>query len=399
MKKKFINKCGTALTNNMREFMIARNISKLFVLVFVQLMALMVLVSTGCSTSIEPLNGNKFSQVLSVCTLGDKIITYIDLQNYNMVGGISSKFPNNFYSTNFCLSTNRDYFIFNGSTGPPLYKNYFVVYDIRSDSIKKIFPIGLDSVSAPQLCAANLISEPYLIYMYAHSHGLFSIDFSTGNTELISPEHRSNLHKSFYRTDDKKWIVINKYQPNNTEIEFYTAENRLQSPAFILNKNDCDSVDITDIDFNEDVSKMYFAFLLSERRAIYKAMYFGSYDLTTRKISPSKVALPWSTPSYSLKYCKKRKEVYLVGESNKIYIVDVSTEPYRIKDTVALANKLPSASSLLLSKDQNKLFVTYYYNNLIAVIDLETKQIVKTIEVNFNPSVMNIISLAVTVQP
>jgi hypothetical protein len=276
-----------------------------------------------------------------------------------------------------CLSTNKDFLIFAGELLMPPFNQFIISYDIKQDTLYNIFSTGLDSVGAPRIIAAHLSSDPGLIYLYSHNVGLYSINFLSQEVNLISGEN--GIPKEFYYSPNKKWIVIRKYFPgyNNdyTEIEFYNTQNGVFQTDFVLNKNDLDSLDLLDLVFSDDNTQLFISYLLSQRRAVYKAAFFGSYNLVTRKLDSSHVTLPWSVNPYYMAHSSIRNEAYMVGGTDKFYVIDTSTKDYQLKAVVDLTGKVPGPSRIILDPDENICFVSCSRSDFVLVLDLDKRKI------------------------
>jgi len=341
----------------------------------------LIFIFINCSEdkSTNPIDPTKCQMV--VYRNGINKLTIIDYNTYEVVKHINVNIPDTLQFHSMCLSTNKDYFIFCASTGAPPFSNYIISYDIVKNSVYNIFPTGLDSVGAPRMTAAFLPDEPGLIYLYTRHVGLYAIDFLKEEKELISPE--KGMSKDFFHSHDKKWILMNKYIPcgDYTEIEFYNTSERLYQEEFILNKNDQDSLDVVDLVFSKNKTKLYISYLLSKRRAVYDAAFFGCYDLETKEPDSSYVTLPWSDNPYYIAYSSKRQEVYMVGAQDKFYIIDVSSKEYSIEAVIDLTGKIPSPSRIVIRPDEDVAFVSCVYTDLVFVIDLENRRILKSIQI------------------
>ena len=333
--------------------------------------------------SIEPKEENwiENNQMVVYPNSGNKL-TIVDYNTFRVVKQIEVAIPDSFRIHRMCLSTNKDYFIFCASSGPPQYSNYIISYDIAKDSVQNIFPTGLDSVGAPRLTAAYIPDQSGQIYLYSHNVGLYSINFLTKYVNMISSEHGQSLGKHFYFTVDKKLVAILKKfgsDPAHSEIEFYNTVSALESILFVLNQDNQDSIQVDDLVFSEDNKKIFISIRLSQMRGI--ANYFGSYNLNTKELYKSSLTFPWSLNSYYMAYSAKRNEVYMVGARDKFYVIDTSSKDYIIKTVIDLVGKLPSPSRILISPDENVAFVSCVYSNFVIVIDLENKRILKTINI------------------
>ena len=145
----------------------------------------------------------------------------------------------------------------------------------------------------------------------------------------------------------------------------------------ILNENDIDSVFLDDAVFSESNNKLFITYMLSRRRSSYITSYFNYYDLQIKEFHKSPITLPWSLNPYNIEYSPKRKEVYTVGASDKLYIIDTGNET--LKDSIILIGKTQSPSEIILRNDENILFISCPNNNSILAIDLNKRKVVKNI--------------------
>ncbi|HPG40789.1 MAG TPA: hypothetical protein PLP19_16530 [bacterium] len=314
---------------------------------------------------------------------GNKI-TLVDYNTLEIVKQIIVEIPDSLQIQRMCLSTNHDYFIFSASDGKPFFRNYFISYNIAQDSVENIIATDLDSIGAPRITAAGLPAQPGLFYLYTHNVGLYSIDFITKKIITISPE--CGMPNYFYSSPNQEWIVLNKYFTGNendyTELRFYKTINGLAQPDFILNMNDQDSVDVVDLVFSPDNTQIYISYLLSKRRAVYEKAFFGSYNLVTKQLHSSYVALPWSANPYQIAYSEKRREVYMAGEYAELVIIDTSTPIYSIKTAIGLPGKKPGPSEILITPNENVAFVSCADSDFIVAIDLDKRQVIKQINIH-----------------
>jgi len=355
---------------------------KKYLLKLFELLIMILLFSIfSCNQLLGPKDNHIQNNQMVVYPNSGSKLTIVDYNTYEVVKQITVNVPDTLQIHRMCLSTNKDYFIFCGSTGTPPFSNYIISYDIVKNSVYNIFPTGLDSVGAPRMTAAFLPDEPRLIYLYTHRVGLYAIDFLTKEIELISSEKENP--NDFFHSQDYKWILMNKYIPSGdyTEIEFYNTFKGLYQAEFILNKNDQDSFNIKDLVFSEDNTHLYISYLLSQQHAIYETAYFGCYDLEIKKPNSSCVTLPWSSNPYYMAYSPTRQEVYMVGAQDKFYIIDVSSKEYSMEAVIDLTGKIPSPSRIVIRPDENVAFVSCVYTDLVFVIDLENRRILKSIQI------------------
>jgi hypothetical protein len=312
-----------------------------------------------------------------------KKLTIIDCNTFEAVKNITVDVPDSLYITRMCLSTNKEYFIFIASITVGRYPTYIITYNIEEGIVSSIFPIGLDTVGAPRLTAAYIQDKPGLLYLYTHNHGLYSIDFNKEEVNLISDECDQSLGKFFYFTGDKKTCVILKKFGSKSydEIEFYNTLSELKEIQFVLNQNNKDSISIDDLIFSKD-NKIFISIRLPQTKWIEN--YFGSYDLETKELRKANFTLPWSINAYLLGYSPGRNEIYTVGAQDKLFVIDVSTDDYFIKDVIEIPGKVDECTSkIFIRRDEKIAFISCSFSNLVFVIDLDTKQVIKKINIEF----------------
>jgi WD40 repeat protein len=273
------------------------------------------------------------------------------------------------------LSTNRDYLFFGAQGLFPNPPSGFVIYDIKKDKIENLFFTKLNYGIGYFISAENK-SEPGLVYVHFRDFGTYSIDlFERKVKELISDEHGFDLSKRIYQSPDGKWTVVMK---NYSELEFYNAESWLHDLQFTLNKDDRDSISVYDLEFSKD-NRLFITYQLSDGRSRDIGSYFGSYDLETKQLYRSSLKFPWSLNPYYTAYSPNRNEVYTIGTYDKLYVIDADS--YGIKGTVILTGKITGSSQILIIPNEEIAFVACPNNNSIFVVDLNSRQIIKTIAV------------------
>ena len=331
-----------------------------------------------CTKSTEPNETQSNNLMVVYPNLGPNI-TLVDYNTLEVVKQIAVDIPDTLGIAGMCLSSNKDYFVFIAMTSQPPFNSYIVSYNIATDAVNNIFPTGLDSVGAPRLSAAYIYDEPGLVYLYSHNVGLYSIDFFSQEINLISDERGQSLDKFFYFTSDKQTLALLKQHYDYAEVELYTASSRLSNINFTINKNNQDSISFDDLRFSSDNQTMFVTIRISQMR--YIANYFGSYNLQTKKLYKSPITLPWSLNPYYLDYSPKRNECYTVGASDKFYIIGTDSSDYYIKTAIDLTAKVEGPSRILVRPDENVAFVSCADTNLVFVIDLETRKVLKTISI------------------
>jgi YVTN family beta-propeller protein len=308
----------------------------------------------------------------------------IDYETFEVVGKSSIDVPDDFQLFAISLSTERDYFIFNGHqiTSSSTSNHFIISYDIDKMAVHSQFATGLTTVGAPRLAPAMNLAEPGLYYLYTHTYGLFDFDFLEQRLiSTISSEHDQSLGKEISHSPDNEYTVIRKTFGGlaYSELEFYNTADGLYSPIFVLNQADRDSINIYDNVFSADGTVLYISFQLSRSRSREIASYFGSYNLETKQLFQAPLTFPWSLNPYFLDYNPQRNEVYMIGAEDQFYIID--SEDYSLKSTITLAGKIPGATPIFVRPDGDVAFVSSWRNDLIFVIDLVNREVIKKIDV------------------
>jgi len=311
---------------------------------------------------------------------GNKI-TLVDYNTLEIVKQITVAIPDSLQIHRMCLSTNHDYFVFCTLSINTPFSNYIMSYNISQDSIHSFISTNLKATGAPRLSAAFLPGQQGLVYFYSHSVGLYSIDIFNGQVQMISNEKGQSLGKHFYSSPDKKTIaILKKHGGDNayTEIEFYNIHSGLNNFQFVLNENNQDSISMDDLVFDGN-ERVFVSIRLKEKKWVEN--YFGSYDLNTKKLFKSSLTFPWSINPYYMEYSKKRQEVYLIGASNKLFVIDTKVQDYTIKAIIDLPKQISNTSRILLRPDENVVFVSCSMENFIIAIDLEKREVIKKIDI------------------
>lgn len=343
------------------------------------------------STKNDLNNDQVFNENLIVYRNRGKELFLFDINTYEISKKITIPVSESIQIHGIIQSTNNDYLICCGALAEPPYTNYIISYDILNNSIKSKYKTELDSVGAPRMIAAQRPEDSGLFYLYSHNVGLYAIDFIDKTLEMISPE--KGLPKTFYHsnTGEDEWIVINKYYPgydkSYTELQFYSTVSGLNNIDYILNDNDKDSLDVVDMVFSSNNEFLYISYLLSQRRAVYESAFFGCYNLKTKEFETTNIKLPWSSNPYYISYSPILEECYMVGEQDKLYVIDVSDKNYKLKNIIELTGKTYGPSRIQIHPDDNIAFISCYYSNLIFVVDLDQKKIKTKIDIE-NPYLM-----------
>ncbi len=306
----------------------------------------------------------------------------INTQTFEVEKQINITLPDSMFCDGIGLSTNRDYFIFSVFVNKVPYHNYIASLNIKNESVENLFTTGLDTVGTPRIGAALKENEPGLFYLYSHLNGLYAIDFLEQRIkETYIDSARFNEERFFFRSKDKKVVGVltwyNGEPLDYSDFRISSPKDGINKPQIILNENDKDGIFSDDAVFSADNKKLFTTYVLSHGRSREIACYFNYYNLHTGEFYKNPIILPWSLNPYYLEYSPKRKEAYTIGGSNILYIID--TENESLKDSVLLVGKNKGPSRLVLRNDENILFISCFDSNMIYVIDLETKGIMKKI--------------------
>jgi hypothetical protein len=334
------------------------------------------------------INGCKDQGTNNTKTIENKMYVYsnsgntfylLDYKTFEVIKGIQLPTSDTVSYDGMTISTNRDYLFFGAQGGFPDPPSGFAIYDIKNDKPENLFFTKLNYGIGYFIAAENK-SEPGLVYVHFRDFGTYSIDlFEQKVKELINNEHDFDLDKRIYHSPDGNWTVVHKNWSINpgsySELEFYTSSSGLHDLQFVLNQSNRDSISIYDFTFSKD-NKLYVSYQLSGGRSRGIESYFGSYDLDTKLLYRSSLKFPWSLSGYYLSYSPNRKEVYAIGSYGKFYIIN--SETYLVKDTISLP-VTGEQSSILIRPDDNIAFIGYPDNNSIFVVDLNSRQVIKTI--------------------
>lgn len=163
------------------------------------------------------------------------------------------------------------------------------------------------------------------------------------------------------------------------ELQFYKTDTELSEPASILNEAGRDSIAIYDFEFSKTGERLFVTYQLSDGRSRGIESYFGSYDLQTGELYTSDLRFPWTLNPYYTAYSPKRGEIYTIGAYQEFYIID--SEAYQVNEIITLEEKkTQNVSQILLSRDENVAFISSPADNLLQMLDLNTRNVVQTIE-------------------
>jgi DNA-binding beta-propeller fold protein YncE len=307
----------------------------------------------------------------------------IDYKTFEVVREIQLTVPDSVDCNGMAISTNRDY-LFLKAEGPyPSPPFGFAIYDINKEKLQNVFFTEFKGAGPAYFISAQNNSAPGVIYVHFRDYGTYSIDlFEQKVKELINNEHDFTLDKRIFHSPDGEWTVVHNNWSINlgsySELEFYTSSSGLHDLQFVLNESNKDSISVYDFEFSKD-NKLYISYQLSGGRSRGIESYFGSYDLKTKQLYRSSLKFPWSLNPYYTAYSPNRNEVFLIGGYDKFYII--SGETYTIKNTITLSGKINGSSQILISPEENIAFISCPNSNSIFVIDLNSRQVIKTIAV------------------
>ncbi len=361
---------------------------------FFKIIILLTVLIAGCKNSDPPsiIDPPIEPPVDTLKTTENKMYVYsnsgntfylVDYKTFEVLREIQLPVSDTVYYEGMTISTNRDYLFFGtqGSVKPRT--TGYAVYNIKEEKFEETFFTDLKYGNGYFIAAENK-NEPGLIYVHFRDYGTYSIDVLQQKIiELISVEHYFVLDKRIYTSIDNSWTIIHKHWSGKTkgsfsEIEFYNAESGLRDLEFTLNKNNKDSIEVYDFELSKD-KKLLITYQISDGRSRDIESYFGYYDLETKELYRSTLKFEWSLNPYYTAYSPVRDEIYTLGAYDKFYIIN--TDTYVIKDTVTLVGKIQGSSQILLSPDEGIAFVACPSSNLIFVIDLNSREVIKTIAI------------------
>lgn len=283
------------------------------------------------------------------------------------------------YGGAVCLSTDEKYLVFGGGLQPSD-KHIIVSYDLERGRLHSIYETGLVQTGANRLGPALKADKPGLIYFYSHLTGLFAIDFLDRDIRIISDERAQGLSKEFYYTLDRNFVIINKSVFDNdsvySQLEFYHPENNMGNSPFIFNKSNQDSLLVFDLAFSDENRRVYFSSVRSGFHNKFEPRSWGWYEWPSGRLFRSRLRFPYSPNPHKIAFSALRKELYLIGGENVLFIVDAEADS--LKTTVTLPGKTTGgASPMVLDPLQERLFISSAGDALISVIDLESKRLTK----------------------
>jgi len=279
------------------------------------------------------------------------------------------------------LSKERNFLVFGAIGQFPDPEFGFALYNIQKESIQNVFMTDTHGYGSAYFIAARKTDEPGLFYVHFRDLGTYAIDvFEQRIVGMISDEHDFDLGKRIYHSPDGQWTVVKKDRNDEayTELEFYPLNSDLQDASFVLNQGNRDSIAIYDFEFSDDQT-LYITFQLSGGRSRRVASYFGRYNLKTQTLSRSSITFPWSLNPYYTAYSPTRDEVYTVGASDTLYVIDA--DAYKITEKIPLTGKITGPSRILLSPGEEIAFISCSNTDAIYVIDLNEKTVLKVIKV------------------
>ena len=341
---------------------------------------LIIILTLGCNSSPTGPNNSTENKMYVYSNSGNTFYL-VDYKTYEVVKEIQLPVSDTVSYDGMQISTNRDYLFFGAQGQFPNPPSGFAIYNIKKEKLENIFFTELNYGIGYFIAAENK-SEPGLVYVHFRDYGTYSIDlFEQKVKEFISDEHSFVLDKRIYNSPDGKWTVVKKNWEGDryggyTELEFYTQNSGLHDLQFVLNRGNKDSLRIDDFVFLKE-NKLFITYLPGPTRGAQESI--GSYDLETKKLFRSSLKFPWSLNPYYTAYSPSRNEVYTIGAYDKLYVIN--TDSYEVKDTITLVGKITGSSQILITPNEDIAFVASPNSNSIFVIDLNNKEVIKTIPV------------------
>jgi hypothetical protein len=343
-------------------------------LVFLTILSVLIL--SNCN--FPPSNNNSYIYAYPNIS---NIFTVINAKTNQVDKEVTMDLPKGVLLFGWCMSSDDEHLIFAGfDTSYTEYPICIIDYGICNDTIESIYNTGIQCLAVPRIGTAILDGCDSKVYLSTYANGLYIIDFKSQKTQLLSSE--INVEKSFYTFNDLPMTIIKKYittafmGASYTELEFYYNDSTLSQPEFVLNQDDVDSIDVTDIGYSQEKNKIFITYLISNGRSRDISVQFGSYDLETLELTKSNFTLPWSSNSYSITNSDLRNECYVVGQNDTVYVIDVTNDTYSIKDKIYLENKTIGPTKSILVTDDNFAYFGCSRDNRIYVCDLNNREII-----------------------
>lgn len=346
----------------------------------------LLLLITLSSCIFTPKNKSDGDLIYTYPNIGDSF-TVINSKTHEVEKTVKMNLNDSVHLFGWCLSADEKHLIFAGfNTNESEDSIYIVNYNIIKDTIESIFNTGIQELAVPRLGTAYLENCDSKFYLYTHKAGLYVIDYYTEEVSLISSE--IIVGKYFYTFEDSPWTIIKKYiagagNISHTELEFYLNDSMLSDTAFVLNKNGIDGIDVMDLTYSSEQNKIFFTYLLSNGRSRGVSALFGSYDLETLEFLKGEFTLPWGENlmvmnGYSISYSESHNECYVVGEQDKVFVIDVSNENYSIKELIELPGKTKGPTKSIILSDENIAYFGCTRDDLVYVCDLNKKEIINS---------------------
>lgn len=307
-------------------------------------------------------------------------LTAIDYNSLEIQTTVNLGMPDDIqlYGGAVCLSTDEKYLVFGGGLQPND-MHVIVSYDLGRGRLHSIYETGLVQTGANRIGPALKDDQPGLIYFYSHLSGLFAIDFLDRDIRMISEDRAQGLGKEFYHTPDRNYIIIKEsfFDSDSvySQLEFYDTENNLESPIFVFNKGNQDSLLALDLTLSDEVNLVYFSSIKSGFHNKFEVRSWGWYEWPSGRLFRSRLRFPYSPNPYKIAFSAQRNEIYLIGGDNTLFIVDARADS--LKATVMLPGKSAGASPMVLDPLQKRLFISAARDALISVVDLESRHLIK----------------------
>ncbi len=307
-----------------------------------------------------------------------KSVFYIyDYVENKVVKEIEIPLTENTIIHNCCLSTDNRYLIFPGNTD---YKLSLHIFDLENQNFLPEIFTGLSAIAAPRISAAYIDDKPDLIYFFTHSDGMHKINFLSNTYEFMNDfaYYGPIMGVHFFKSiDNSLFLLLKSWGGDNSysELDVYNVNSELGEKLYTLNTSNQDSIYFYNIVPDENNEYVFLAIIKIKKR--FEEKYFGSYHLPTKRLIFSDLVFPSNYNNFAthLAYHSDLKEVYRIGGSNILYIIDVNTENYTIKQELVLDGKIEGVSRLLVLHDENLLLISCPDSNLLYTVDLITKTV------------------------
>lgn len=352
-------------------------------------LSLLILFLSNCDLFIPKAD---LENTLIICSGRDNIFTFVDLENFEVIRKDTLDLQDSLFIYEACLSTNAEYLICYGHNGEPNYTGYVVTYDFNEKEIINIISTDIDHGGRAVLCPANIQEEPNLAYLFLSYSGIYEIDYDSES--IVKRDDELVESADIFLSEESEWIAVNKFYDvpftdrGHHVLDFYSINSHLQNEEFTLNEINTDTIDIKDVTFSALNEKAYISFLKTEPNVDTNA-YFGSYDLLTRELDTSMLAIPG--PYYDnndyFKNCiainNTREEIYVTGYSGIVYVVGLDSTKYYLKNQLTLyVEEGRNITKITISNDDRYAIVSHWGHSRVYIIDLENLTIAHTLRIS-----------------